>query len=469
MRASAYRRYLLAILLIVLVFNKVEHITVVLLLQSIKTDLLLSDAQLGLLTGIAFTLFYSLMGIPIARWADRGNRIAIISIATALQCGALVLSGLAANFAQLLAFRAGVAVGEAGCVPPAHSLIADYFNRVERPRAVSRYLLGYPLSALFGYFLAGRLNELYGWRWTFIVVGLPGLVLSVIVRLTLREPRRENSRPVSAGASIAGSHPSPSIVTDFQPPQLDLKEVFISLWGNVSFRHLLINYALTSFFGVGIFVWAPTFFVRSHDLTSGELGMWFAAIYGLGGLLGTWCGGELACRFATRNEPLQLRIIAIVCVGFGVVSAGVYLSPHLNAAFALLAVAIVGYYATIGPLFATVQTLVPERMRAMAFASIYLFANLIGTGLGPLITGEMSDALQPAFGSESLRYTLLATCPGFIWAAWHLWRASQTVTRDLEARQRAEDYANEASARSSDPRMRLRTRASNDRARRKLR
>src|SRR5258708_1391950 len=186
-----YKKYLLAVLLVILAFNYTDRCALGIVLQDIKGDLKLSDTQLGLLSGIAFALFYSVMGIPIARWADRGNRVSIIAITCALWSAMVVLSGVAAGFTQLLVIRIGVAVGEAGCIPPAHSLIADYFTRGERPRAFSIYMLGGSLSAAFGYFGAGWLNQFYGWRITFMLIGLPGLVLAALAWFTLREPRRE--------------------------------------------------------------------------------------------------------------------------------------------------------------------------------------------------------------------------------------------------------------------------------------
>jgi MFS family permease len=192
MQHPAYRRYLLGVLLVIFAFNAVDRQALGLFMQDIKIDLGLSDTQLGLLTGIAFALFYSIMGIPLARWADRGNRVLIIALTTALWSAAVFLCGFAGSFVQLFLIRIGAAVGEAGCIPPAHSLLADYFDRAERPRAVAIYMLGVPLSALVGSFLAGWLNELYGWRFAFKVLGLPGLALAALAWLSLREPRQES-------------------------------------------------------------------------------------------------------------------------------------------------------------------------------------------------------------------------------------------------------------------------------------
>lgn len=432
MKETLYRNCLLTILLVILAFNGVDRLALGLVLQGIKVDFDLNDTQLGLLSGIAFALFYSVMGIPIARWADRGNRVGIIALTTTLWSAAVALCGAAGNFLQLLLIRIGVAVGEAGCVPPALSLIADYFTRPERPRAVARYMLGGPLSVLIGYFLAGWLNEFYGWRTTFILLGLPGLGLAALAWFTLREPRSGEASPELA-SRLAAAVPSRSPTAAVVSAQPSLKEVCGTLWSNTTFCHLLFCFSVVYFFSFGIGQWQPAFFVRSYGLKTGQIGTWFAVIYGVGGLLGTYWGGEWASRRAADNERLQLRVMSVVCSGFGVISAFIYLSPNQYVAFGLMALTAVGGGVITGPLFATVQALVPSRMRAMAIALIYLFANFIGMGLGPLAAGALSDALRPLAGEESLRFALLALCPGYLWSAWHLWRASKWVARDLGA------------------------------------
>lgn len=434
MQATPYKNYLLTVLLVILASNSMDRLALGLLLQDIKVDLSLSDTQLGFMSGMAFALFYAVMGIPIARWADRGNRVTIIAMTTALWSTAVALCGMAGSFLQLLLIRIGVAVGEAGCIPPAHSLIADYFTRAERPRAVARYHLGIPLSVVIGFFLAGWLNEFYGWRTTFVVLSLPGLGLAALAWFTLREPRRSQATPETSGrfAPLLSSQPETAALSTAQP---SLKKVWMTLWANSTFRHLLFGYSVASFFGYGIWQWKAAFFIRSYGLQTGELGSWFAVIYGVGGFLGLYWGGELASRYAAHNERLQLKAIAIAYSSFGIISAGIYLSPNPYLAFGLMGLATVGAYMAVGPLFATIQTLVPPRMRAISLAIIYLFANLIGMGLGPLAAGALSDALRPQLGEESLRYALLALCPGYLWAGWHLWQGSRTVIHDLEQAQ----------------------------------
>lgn len=438
MRERAYKNYLLILLMVILTFNYVDRWALGIVLQDIKIDLDLTDTQLGLLTGIAFAVFYAGMGIPIARWADRGNRITIITLTTASWSAAVALCGVATGFVQLLLIRVGVAVGEAGCIPPAHSLIADQFTRAERPRAVARYMLAVPLSLVIGYFAAGWLNEIYGWRITFIVIGLPGLILAALAWFTLREPRRMQSSTAQLAPPVETSS-----AAELQPT---LKEVMATLWANAAFRHLLFCFSVWYFFGYGLQQWQSAFFIRSHGLTTGELGTWFAVIYGVGGLLGVYLGGEWATRYAAGNERRQLWACALAFSFYAVLMAGAFLAPDHYWAFAAMALANLGGNMAQGPILATIQTLVPPRMRAMSIALVYLFANLIGMGLGPLAAGALSDTLRPLFGEESLRYALVILCPGYFWAAWHLWRASRTVATDLKAAQ-VRDVTNEMPAR----------------------
>lgn len=439
MRDDHYKNYLLTLLLVILAAHSVDRLVLGLLLQDIKVDLELSDTQLGLLSGIAFALFYSVMGIPIARWADRGDRVKIIAITTALWSVVSTLCGLAGNFLQLLLIRIGVAVGEAGCIPTAHSLIADHFTRAERPRAVARYMMGNPLSLLIGYFLAGWLNEFYGWRMTFMLLSLPGIGLAALAWFTLREPRRARATAIGARGSAANI-PASHEPADLSPRQPSMKDVCVTLWSSTTFRHLLFGFSVTYFFGQGIGKWLPAFFVRSHGLQTGELGTWFAT-YGLIGIAGMYVGGELASRHAPNDERWQLKAMGVAFVVTGAISACVYLAPNHYLAFFFLSLATVAFNVAYGPLFAIIQTLVPSHMRAVAVAAIYMFANLVGMGLGPLAAGALSDALRPAFGEESLRYALLALCPGYLWAAWHLWRGSRTVTRDMSAAQVEDDFS----------------------------
>jgi MFS family permease len=408
---------MLGLLLLIYAFNATDRLALGLVLQDIKLDLALSDTQLGFLSGLAFALFYSVMGIPIARWADRGNRVRIIALTAILWSLMVAACGFAKSFTQLWLARVGVAIGEAGCVPPAHSLIADHYERAERPRALAIYMLGSSLGVAIGYFFAGWINELYGWRATFWILSWPGAFLGLVAWRTLREPR------------VAGDANIHKVASAVESP--GFAELRRTLWGNRTFRHLLMCFSVISFFGYGIGQWQATFFIRSFGLKTGELGAWLGLIYGVGGILGTWLGGEAASRYASNNERLQLRAMAVLVAGFGLLYCLIYMSTNRYVALSLLALSTLSISAIIGPLFATIQTLVPARMRAMSIALIYFFANLVGMGLGPLVAGALSDALNSWVGPESLRYSLLAFCPGYAWGAWHLWRAADSVTCDL--------------------------------------
>jgi MFS transporter, Spinster family, sphingosine-1-phosphate transporter len=272
------------------------------------------------------------------------------------------------------------------------------------------------LSSTVGYLLAGWWNAMYGWRVMFMLLGIPGLALAAVAWFTLREPRLATS----AGKANTSSAAQPS-----------MKEVCLTLSSNATFRHLLVCLVGLLFFNFGIGQWQPTFFIRSYGLQTGTIGLWLAGVFGLGGLVGAYLGGYWASHHAVHNERLQLRVMASVVCGSGMLSTIAYLSPGPYRAFGLIGVFAMGMSALNGPLFATMQTLVPERMRAVSFALAYLVANLIGVGFGPLAVGALSDALRPWATGESIRYALLFLSPGYLWVGWHLWRASKTVIRDL--------------------------------------
>jgi len=413
-----YKGYLLIVLLALLSWNFVDRLTLGLVLQEVRADLQMTDTQLGLLTGIAFAIFYSLLGIPIARWADRGNRVTIIAASAAVWSLAVALCGFAQSFGQLLAARISVGIGEAGCMPPAQSLIGDSFSREERPRAAAIYSLGAPLSLLIGYFLGGWLNEWLGWRLTFVAISAPSILLALLAWRTLREPRALALRR-AVEARPRRSRP-------------EFLRVIGTLWRIPTFRHLVIGFSVLNFFVTGLLQWQPSFFIRSFGMHTGELGTWFAVVYGAFGVVGTWAGGHWASGRA-NDEMAHLRVCSLVYLVLGTVTPLVYLSRTPYEAFALIAVTALGYYATFGPAIAALQTLVPSEMRATAFALLYLCVNLIGTGLGPLAVGALSEALRTTYGPESLRYALLIMSPGYVWVAWETWRASRTIRGDINA------------------------------------
>lgn len=419
-----YKHYLLILLTVVAAFNFLDRYVLSLMLEPIKQEFALSDSQLGFLTGFAFALFYAVAGIPIARWADRGNRITIVSVTTLLWSAMVALAGLVGNFTQLLLVRIGVAVGEAGCLPPAQSLIADHFDRSERPWAMSIYWTCGPIAVVVGYLCGGWLIESFGWRITFVLIGIPGILLALLVRLKLHEPRL---RQTAVTVVIAPC----------------FKDVVNTLWQKRTFRYLITAFCVTYFFSMGIMQWLPTFFIRSHAMGVGELGTWLAVAWGLCGVIGTYLGGALAARYASQNEAMQMRGCALIFAMGSALFIMVFFSSNKYQALAFMAATAFELSIVTGVVFAAIQSLVNDHMRSVAVALILLFANLIGLGLGPIAVGVLSDALMPIFGQESLRYALVLLSPGFLLVAFYYWKAGGTIEADirrveLEARSVAE-------------------------------
>lgn len=414
----AYTRYALGLLVVVYVFNFVDRSILSILLESIKEDLELSDTYLGLLSGIAFALFYTVVGIPIARYADRGVRRSIIAVAVLVWSGTTALTGFARGFGELALARIGVGVGEAGCSPPAHSLISDYFPAERRATALSIYALGIPIGSAIGTFAGGWLDEFFDWRTAFIVVGLPGVLLAALVRLTLREPTR--------GHWDAGSAPA---------ERASIRQVLGFMLRRRSFLHLSFAGSLHALYGYGVGAWLPSFFLRSHDFGTGELGTWLAAIGITTGALGTFLGGYLGDRMASRDARWYMWLPALATVAYLPFGFAMYLVGNGTTAMLLYAPAVVlgGMY--LGPTFAMTQSLVRPEMRALASAILLFILNLIGLGIGPWLVGALSDMLEPRHATESLRYALLIiVVAGAAWSVLHYLLAARTLREDLVAK-----------------------------------
>ena len=424
--SPAYLRYALGLLCVVYVVNFVDRQVLSILLQSIKEDLGLSDLQLGLLSGTAFGLFYATLGIPIARLADRSSRKGVIAVCLAIWSAMTALCGTASGFATLLLCRVGVGVGEAGGSPPAHSMISDYFPPERRASALGIFSLGVPLGILVGFLAGGWLDEALGWRKAFIVVGLPGVLLAVVVALTLREPPRGHSEGLAAAQ---GEVP-------------DALAVMAHLWRLRSFRHVALGSALYAFVGYSATTWLPPFLARSHGMAPGDIGTALALIIGIGGGVGIYLGGVLADRFASRDPTSAVRVpMWAVLLAFppGFV---VYLSD--STALALAAFALPAFLGLMyqAPAFAVTQSLATPKTRATAAAVLLFVINIVGLAMGPALTGALSDALQPSLGDDSLRYALLIVSGGLLWSALHFKLAARTLASDRE-------LAREAAARES--------------------
>lgn len=413
--SEGYVRYAVGMLTVVYVFNFADRQILSILMQPIKQEMQLSDTQLGFLSGLAFAAFYAVLGLPIARLADKYSRVNILTVCLALWSLMTAVSGLAANFTQLLAARIGMGVGEAGGGPTSHSLIADYVPVERRATALGVYALGVPIGLLMGYLLGGWLEQLYGWRSAFLALGVPGLLLAVLLRLTLDEAPRGHSQ---GGIKVAAETPP-------------IRAVVLYMWRIPTFWHMALAGSLQAFGTYAIFQWMPSFLVRTHHMQSGEIGSWLALIIGGGGAVGALAGGYLADRLSKRDMRWQTWMPGICLLLAAPTSFGIYLtdSPVVALSFLVLPVLLVNTY--LGPTFAMTQTLAPLRMRSMASAVLIFALTFIGLGLGPQAVGILSDLLQPAYGEQSLRYAMMMSGLIYVWSAYHFWRAGKTLREDL--------------------------------------
>lgn len=407
--------YALVLLTVVYSFNFIDRQLLAILQESIKADLGLSDSQLGLLTGLAFAVFYVTAGLPIARWADRGNRRNIVSLSLFIWSFMTAASGFVQNYTQLLLARVGVGVGEAGGSPPSHSIISDIFPANRRATAIGFYSMGVSIGILFGFLAGGWLNEFFGWRIAFLVVGLPGVLLAIIVRFTLAEP-------------IRGLHDGVAPPTDGTP----FKEVLHVLWTRKTFRHMALGAGLNAFCGYGTINWTASFLIRSYDMPTGELGTWLSLIVGLGGAIGVFGGGLLADRLSSRDQRWYTWLPALA--GFIAVPfiAGVYLVDGAYLALTMSIIPGLLFQVYLGNTIATTHAIVGPHMRATASAILFLIINIIGLGGGPWVVGMLSDSLAPSLGVESLRYAMLYVIPPVMaWSATHYWLAARSIREDI--------------------------------------
>ena len=415
--STTYTRYVLGMLVIVYVFNFIDRQILAILAPSIKDDLGLSDTQIGALSGVAFGIFYATLGIPIARLADRYSRVNIIAICLGIWSLMTALSGLAQNFVQLLIARIGVGIGEAGGSPPSHSLLADYFTPDKRATALGIYALGIPIGILFGNLAGGWINEFFGWRNAFFLVGIPGIVLALILKVTVSEPPRGYS--------------------ETKPPevnQVPFTEVMKTMWGFKSFRFIALGAGTQAFVGYGAIAWMPSFLVRAHDMTIGQVGTALGLIIGLFGGAGTLLSGMIGDRLGARDVRWYMLVPGYAFLVAVPAGAAVFLVDALWAALIvyMLPAFLVNLYT--GPTFAMTQSLAPLAMRASASALLLFILNMIGLVFGPTTVGIISDLLQEAGkmgDTESLRWALLLCNFVYLASFYYYFRASGTLEGDL--------------------------------------
>ncbi len=418
-----YTNYVLGMLLLVYVFNFIDRQILAILAQSIKQDLGLSDTQIGALSGLAFGLFYATMGIPIARLADRYSRVNIISICLAIWSAMTALSGLATSYWHLLVARIGVGIGEAGGSPPSHSLLADYFPLHQRATALGIYAIGVPVGILFGNLAGGWMNEYFGWRAAFLLVGLPGVLLAIVLRLTVKEPPRGHSEGRTASLE-----------------KIPFVNVVRTMWGFRSYRQISIGAATQAFVGYGAIAWMPAFLIRSHDLSSGEAGTALGLIIGIAGGLGTFLGGWLGDRIAHRDIRWYMWIPGAGFLLAVPASLGVYLLDELWLILALYVIPAFMVNLYSGPTLSMTQSLAPLAMRASASALLLFIINIVGLVFGPTTVGLLSDVLQARFAmpdTDSLRWALAACSLVYLISFANYFLAARTLGEDLERSRRS--------------------------------
>ena len=407
---------MLVLLTIVYAVNFIDRQLLTILQESIKLELDLSDLQLGLLTGLAFALFYVLAGIPIARLAERSNRRTIIAASIGIWSFMTAISGFVVNYTQLVLARIGVGIGEAGCSPPAHSMISDMYPPEQRASALAFYSTGINIGIMFGVLFGGIINEYFGWRVAFLVVGLPGILVALIVQFTVAEPIRgwsEKNTEVEEKPASFGRVLSFILERGFL--------IHVSIAAGLSG---LVGYSLTS--------WTPPFFIRSFSMGTAELSWWLAAGIGLFGALGTFGWGYVCDIWGRKDRRWYLWLPALaimlaiipVMITFMATDKITSLTANLFTAFFTT-----GY---LGAALAVFHGTVEPRMRATSSALFFLVLNIIGLGLGPTIVGALSDWLNPTYGGESLRYAVLYIVPAAcVWSAAHFMWAARGLNKPM--------------------------------------
>lgn len=404
-----YRSYVLILLTMVYAVNFIDRQLLTILQESIKADLQLSDLQLGLLTGFVFAVFYVVAGIPIARLADRSNRRNIIAVSIGIWSFMTAISGFVANYSQLVLARIGVGIGEAGCSPPAHSMISDMYPPEQRASALSFYSTGINFGLMLGILFGGLLNEYFGWQTAFVVVGLPGILVALIVRFSVAEPVRGWSEKT---------------VVDEEPTSLShilqfiLQRKYLIHLGIAAGLNALASYSLTS--------WMPPFFIRSYEMGTAELGVWLAVSVGFFGIIGTFGWGYFCDKMGQRDRRWYLWLPAIAILLAIVPIILVFTVTDKNTALLINLLPSFFITAYLGASLAIFHGAVEPRMRATASALFFLVLNIVGLGCGPTIVGAMSDWLAPTYGVDSLRYAILAIVPlSCIWSAVHFLLAAR--------------------------------------------
>ncbi|WP_417621323.1 spinster family MFS transporter [Parasphingorhabdus sp.] len=406
------RTWVLFMAMLVGAISYMDRQILTMLVEPIRHEFGLSDQQLGLLTGLAFAIVYTITAIPAARLADRWSRRGVVSIAVAVWSTMTVVCGLATNFWQLFLARVGVGFGEAGGSAPMQALLADYFPRSQRGTALSIYLLGAPIGMGLGLAFAGWAVVEYGWRWTFILAGIPGLLVAPLLMLTVREVRAGLADGVQQAFD--------------QPP---FGKTIAALWQIRSLPLMMLAATLMALIGMGMQAWVPAFLERTHGLASTEIGAKLGAALATGSVIGHLCGGPLA-DFLGRKDLRWHLWTPIITGALAVIMVLLALNGPADLAFPLFGIQVflTGLFAA--PMIYMATTLAPVWARATSAACAMFAINLVGLGLGPVIVGQISDMLRPLYGEESLRISLMLALTVYLPAAICFWLASRTYRAD---------------------------------------
>ena len=397
--------YALAMLLFVYTMSFIDRQIMGILVQPIKQEFGVSDTAMGVLTGLAFAVFYSALAIPFGRHADRTNRRNFVAYCCAAWSAMTALCGLATGFWTLALARVGVAVGEAGGGAPSISMIADHYPPEQRGRAMSVYMLGPQLGILFGLTLGGWIAQHHGWRTAFLWMSIPGILAALLLRFTAVEPRR--GRWDAAGSVTAGAAPEP------------LGLLLRDLWASRAFVRITLACLLMGFTGYGIGIWTPAFLVRSHGMTLQGAGIVMGLMGGISAALGALTSGWLSDKLAKRDARWRIAVPLLGCLLSLPSGLAFYLMPAGGAwqVGSLLVPHAIGFYVLFGftavwwtaPVYAVLAELIAPHRRSSGMAIFNLGITMLGGGLGPLLVGMLSDLLVPHFGNEALRWALAIT------------------------------------------------------------
>jgi len=407
------RWYVLGVLTVVYALNIADRFSISTVIEPIRTELRLSDSGIAFLTGGALAVFYVTVGIPVAALADRANRRNILVVALAAWSVMTALCGLAHNRLQLTLARFGVGIGEAGGTPPSTSILADKFPPARRPMALTIFALGTCLGAWLGSSVAGTAAERGGWRAAFLVLGIPGVVVAIIVWLTVREPRRGQ---LDAAAVVRSTFAATLRYIAHQRSAV----------------HLLLGGSVATFWSWGLMWWTPAFLQRSHHLSVGEAGQLLGPMHLIAGTASTLLAAWLMARRAAADPRYVTRLLGWSTAIMTLPSFALYWVVSEHVAVVLLWIFVPAVYFYIGPILGLLQNVVPASMRATTCALLLFLANVANLLLAPQLIGALSDWFAGSFGTgtESLRWALLLLAPTGFWAAWHLWTSGRTIRAD---------------------------------------